>query len=164
MNMSAVDYFLRLEGIDGESPDPRHKNEIEIESWNWGTANGGTQHSGGGGGAGKCKMEDFQFTMPVSKASPKLMLACACGTHIKTAVLTCRKAGDEQMEYYTITMTGVLVSSFRTGGTGAASVVPIDQVALNFGQIELEYKPQTDNGSLGAAIKAGYSPKENKKV
>jgi type VI secretion system secreted protein Hcp len=162
--MSAVDYFLKLDGIEGESDDDTHKNEIEIESWNWSAANSGTQHSGGGGGAGKVKMEDFSFVMPVSKASPRLMLACATGQHIKDAILTCRKAGDTQVEYYKITMTGVLVSSFRTGGSGGATLLPVDHVSLNFARIELDYKPQTDTGALGGSVKAGYSPKTNTKV
>jgi type VI secretion system secreted protein Hcp len=162
--MSAVDYFLKIDGVHGESADPQHKDEIEVETWSWGAANAGTQHSGGGGGAGKCKMDDFRFAMPVSKASPRLMLACATGQHFKEAVLTCRKAGDEPVEYYKITMKGVLVSSFRTGGTGTASILPVDQVALNFAQIELDYKPQTDTGALGGSVKAGYSPKTNTKV
>jgi type VI secretion system secreted protein Hcp len=156
---------LKLDGIQGEAKDENgHANEIEVESWNWGAVNSGTQHSGGGGGAGKVKMDDFNFVMPVCQASPKLMLACATGQHIKTALLTCRKAGTEQVEYYTIKMTGVLVTSFRTGGTGAASILPVDQVALNFAQIEFDYKPQSETGTLGGSIKAGYSPKENRKV
>jgi type VI secretion system secreted protein Hcp len=161
--MSAVDYFLDIDGIPGEGPE-KHETQIQLESWNWSEANSGTQHQGSGGGAGKVKMDDFHFIMPVSKASPKLMLACATGQHIKKAVLLCYKAGGEAVEYYKITMTGVLVTSFRTGGTGSAGILPVDQVALNFAQIEFEYKPQSADGTAGAAIKTGFSPKDNKKV
>src|SRR3712207_8560183 len=38
----------------------------------------------GGGGAGKVTMQDFHFTMKMNKASPKLMLACAQGDHIRS--------------------------------------------------------------------------------
>lgn len=31
--MAALDYFLRIDGIEGESLDFKHKGEIEIESW-----------------------------------------------------------------------------------------------------------------------------------
>ena len=75
--MAAVDYFLKIDGIDGESQDAKHKNEIHIESWSFGATQGGTSGSGGGGGAGKVSMQDFHFVMGVNKASPKLMLACA---------------------------------------------------------------------------------------
>ena len=34
----AVDYFLKLDGIEGESADSNHKNEIQIMSWSWGAS------------------------------------------------------------------------------------------------------------------------------
>lgn len=161
--MAAVDYFLKIEGIDGESTDDKHKNEIDVLSWSWGEANSGSHGAGGGGGAGKVMMQDFSFTMKVNKASPKLMLACATGEHLKKATLTCRKAGKEQQEYLVIKFTDLLVSSFQTGGS-AGEVVPVDQVSLNFAKIEYEYKPQKADGTLDSAVKAGYDLQANKKV
>jgi len=77
--MAAVDYFLKLDGIEGESHDSKHKNEIDVQSWSWGESQTGTHAGGGGGGAGKVSMQDFHFVMQNNKASPKLMLACASG-------------------------------------------------------------------------------------
>src|SRR5262252_6314875 len=116
--MAAVDYFLKIEGIDGESFDSKHKGEIDIHSWSWGATQQGAHAAQGGGGAGKVSMQDFHFTMNVNKATPKLMLACASGEHIPKAVLTCRKAGKEQQEYLKVTLTDLLISSFQTGGRG----------------------------------------------
>ena len=162
--MAAVDYFLKIEGIEGESTDHKHKNEIQLESWSWGASNMGTHHSGGGGGAGKVAMQDFHFVMKHSKASPKLMLACATGEHLKKAVLVCRKAGKDQQEFLKITMTDCLVSSYQTGGSSHSDVIPTDQVSMNFAKIEKEYKEQKADGSLGGATKAGYDVKANTKV
>ncbi len=159
----AVDYFLKIEGIEGESTDSTHKNEIDIDSWTWGETNAGTFSSGGGGGAGKVTMQDFHFTMKVNKASSKLLLACATGEHLKTSLLTCRKAGKEQQEYLKIKFSDCLVSAFQTGGS-AGDVIPVDQISLNFAKIEYEYKEQKPDGTLGGAIKAGYDLKTNKKV
>ena len=86
--MAVVDYFLKLEGIDGESEDKTHSKEIHIESWSFGEQQSGTMAHGGGGGAGKVQMHDFHFVMKTNAASPKLFLACASGEHIKKAVLT----------------------------------------------------------------------------
>src|SRR5690348_15275823 len=160
--MAVVDYFLKLDGIDGEATDHKHGKEIEVESWSWGEVQSGTSAHGSGGGAGKVSMQDFHFTMHVNKASPKLMLACATGEHIKKAVLTCRKAGKEQHEFYKITLSDLLVSSFQTGGSGQADIVPVDQVSLNFAKIEWEYKEQKPDGSLGGSVKAGYDVKAQK--
>jgi type VI secretion system secreted protein Hcp len=161
--MAAVDYFLKIDGIDGESSDDKHKGEIDVLSFSWGSTNSGVSATGGGGGAGKVDMGDFHFTMAVNKATPKLMLACASGQHFKTAVLVCRKAGGEQQEYHKVTMSDVLVSSYQTGGS-AGEIVPTEQFALNFAKIEYEYKPQKADGSLDAAVKAGWDLKANKKV
>lgn len=157
---AAVDYFLKLDGIPGESTDSKHKNEIDIESWSWGESNSGAQGGGGGGGAGKVSMQDFHFTMKVNKASPKLFLACATGQHIKDALLVCRKAGKEQQEYLKIKFSDLLVSSYQTGGA-SESVVPTEQISLNFAKIELSYAPQKPDGKLDSPVVHNYSLKEN---
>ncbi len=162
-NGGAVDYFLKLEGVEGESQDSKHKNEIELLSWSFGATQSGTMHMGGGGGAGKVSMQDMSVTKVMDKASPKLLLACANGEHISKAVLVARKAGKEQQEYYKITLTDVLVSGYNTSGH-SQSGVPMDQVTLNFGKIECEYKEQKKDGTLGGVIKTGYDLKQNKAV
>src|SRR5262249_13978585 len=146
--MAAVDYFLKVDGIPGESPDAQHPGEIQLLSFSWGESQGGTMAFGGGGGAGKVQMEDFRFTMHVNKASPRLFLACATGEHIKQAVLTGRKAGNGQQDYVKVTFTDVLVSSCQTNGDGQAGSLPVDQVSLNFAGLEFEYKVQQANGTL----------------
>lgn len=157
----AVDYFLKLEGIEGESQDSKHKAEIDLESWSWGETNAGSHAYGSGGGAGKVDMHDFSFTMRVNKASPKLLLACANGSHIKTAMLTCRKAGKDQQEYLKIKFSDLLVSSFQTGGS-SGDVVPVDQIAINFSKIEYEYAEQKSDGTLGTKVPVHWDLKTNK--
>jgi type VI secretion system secreted protein Hcp len=159
----AVDYFLDIEGIEGESQDDKHKAKIDVENWSWGETQAGTFGGGGGGGGGKVNMQDFQFVMKVNKASPKLMLACATGEHLKGATLICRKAGGEQQEYISIKFTDILISSYQTGGS-AGDMIPVDQVSFNFAKIEYEYKPQKPDGSLDSPVKVGYDLKANKKV
>src|SRR5262249_37716529 len=107
--MAVADYFLKIDGIEGESGDSKHKGEIEIDSFSFGATQTGTSGHGGGGGSGKVAMHDISFTARISKASPKLALACASGEHIKKAVLLCRKAGKDQQEFYKVTLSDVLV-------------------------------------------------------
>jgi type VI secretion system secreted protein Hcp len=162
--MAHVDYFLKLEGVDGESADKAKKGWIDLESWSWGASQSGTFSGGGGGGAGKVHMQDFHFVMKYSKASPKLMLACASGEHIKKGTLICRKAGTDQQEYLKIVMSDLLVSSYQSGGSSHGDVVPTDQISLNFAKIEIEYKEQDEKGGLKGATPAGWNVKENTKV
>ena len=157
----AVDYFLKIDGIDGESMDAKHKNEIQLESWSWGSTQVGSFGHSGGGGAGKVQMQDFHFVMKVNKSSPKLFDACATGSHIPKAVLVCRKAGKQQQEFLTVTFKDLLVSSYQTGGS-ANDIIPTDQISLNFADIEFDYKEQKADGTLGASVKKGYNLKEQK--
>jgi type VI secretion system secreted protein Hcp len=162
--MADRDYFLKIDGIDGESQDSKHKGEIQLTSFSWGANNDGSFSSNKGGGAGKVAMQDFKFTMDANKASPKLMLACATGQHIKSAVLTCRKAGKEQQEYLKYTLSDVLVSNYQTSTPSNGGAIPTDEVSFNFAKIEVEYKEQNADGTLGGAVKAGYDLKETKEV
>lgn len=162
--MAVQDYFLKIEGIDGESTDAKHKGEIDLESYSFGATNSGGHSYGGGGGSGKVSMNDFSFVMKINKATPKLMLACASGQHIPKAILTARKAGGNQEEFMKVTFSDLLVSSYHTSGSGGADVVPTEQISLNFAKIEFEYKPQKPDGTLDGAVKTGWSLKNNEKV
>jgi len=161
--MALVDYFLKIDGIEGESMDDKHKNEIDLESFSWGETNVGDAAYRGGAGAGKVSMQDIHFTKKVDKATPKLFEACATGEHLKKAVLVCRKAGKQQQEYLKVTLHDFIVSSYQTGGSHG-EVVPVDQFSLNFSKIEMEYKDQKPTGELGGTTKGGWDAKANKKV
>jgi type VI secretion system secreted protein Hcp len=162
--MAALDCFLRLDDIEGESQDAQHKGEVDLDMFSWGLQQFGTHATGGGGGAGKVHVQDFHFLMKVNKATPKLFLACASGQHIKQAVLTCRKAGGQQQEYVKVTMHDLLVSACRLGGSGDSDLIPMNDIQLNFAKIEFEYKEQKADGTLAAAVKAGWDVKQNKAV
>jgi type VI secretion system secreted protein Hcp len=154
--VAAYDYFLKIDGVEGESVDATHKGEIDVEAWNWGE----TQPTGG---AGRVAMNDFTFTIKLSKASPKLFLACAEGDHIKEGWLTARRAAGKETDYFLKwRFSDLQVSSYQTGA--AAGDAPQDQVALRFAKIEVEYKEQRADGSFGAGLKAGWDVKASHKI
>jgi type VI secretion system secreted protein Hcp len=153
--MAQVDYFLKLDGVDGESAQKGHEKEIELLSWSWGESNAGTSGTGGGGGAGKVSMQDFHFVMKMNVSSSKLFIACATGEHIASATLTCRKAGGTQQNFLKIKFTDLLVSSYQTGGSAHGDVVPTDQISLNFSKIQLAKGITKPAGQAGYDLKAG---------
>ena len=161
----AFDAFLKLDGIKGESQDSKHKDEIEIESFSWGVTQSGTLAFGGGAGAGKAQFQDFHFTTNVSKASPQLFVKCATGEHLKDGTLTLRKAGGDGrgVEFYKITLSDVLVSSYQNGGS-AGGDVPTDQFSLNFTKIAYSFSTQNADGQIGETINGGFDLKQNKKA
>lgn len=156
----ASDYLLEIDGIKGESSDKKHPGTLEIDSFSWGCSNSGTMASGGGGGAGKASFSDMVFSAGASKASPLLMLACATGQHIKSAKLFVRKQGTEQHEYYVITLSDILISSFQHSG-GGSNVM--ESFSMNYAKTELSYCPQKPDGSLDTAVKGSWNLKENVK-
>ncbi len=158
----AVDYFLKIDGIPGESKDSHHPDELELESFGWGETQAISHAAGGGVGAGKVEVHDLHFLAQMSKASPKLMLACAAGQHIKQAVLTARKAGGGQQEFLVIKLSDVLVTDYHTGGAAQSDTVPLDEVSFTFAKIEVEYRLQKPDGTLDAPVKAGWDVKGNK--
>jgi type VI secretion system secreted protein Hcp len=161
--VAAIDYFLHIDGVEGESTDAKHKAWIDVDSWSWGETQTAAAHPGGGGGAGKVAIQDFHFVTRVSKASPKLFLACAAGQHFKEAKLVGRKAGKGQQEFLTWTFSDVLVSSYQTGGSEAGDL-PTDQASLNFSKVKVEYRAQKADGSLEAPVTAGWDVKANSKL
>src|SRR5688572_15652893 len=98
----AIDMFLKLEGIKGESKDHKHKDEIHIESFSWGLTQEGTSGTGGGGGAGKVHVHDISITKKVDKSSCDLMYHLASGKHVKLGFVYVRKAGEKPVEYMKI--------------------------------------------------------------
>jgi type VI secretion system secreted protein Hcp len=158
----AVDAFLKLDGLPGESKDKAHPDEIEVFSFSWGVSNPGGL-STGGTGTGKASFQELNVTNNTHKSSPKLMLACCGGEHIKKAVLTLRKAGSSSFDYIKVTLTDVLVSSYQEGGDNGGNAA-VESVSLNFAKIEFSYTEQSADGSPGTVTTAGWDRLANTKT
>ena len=159
----AVDMFLKLDGVKGESKDHKHPDEIHIESFSWGLSQTGTGGAGGGGGAGKVSVHDISITKFVDKASPVLMLKCADGSHIKEGLITVRKAGENPVEYLKIKLTDVLISGVQDAGHGGDQLS--ENVTLNFSKFAVEYQEQGPDGkAAGGPVSMGWDVKANKKA
>ncbi len=159
----AVDMFLKLGDVKGESVDDKHKDEIDVLAWSWGLSQSGTTHTGSGGGAGKVNVQDVSLTKWVDKASPNLVLGCSIGKHYPEALLTVRKAGEKPLEYIKLTMKDVLVSSVSTGGSHGEDRLT-ENVTLNFAEYKMEYAPQKADGSGDAAVTAAFHIAKNVKI
>lgn len=152
----ACDIFLKVEGINGEAQDKDHKGEIDILAWSWGVSQSGTMHLGGGGGAGKANAQDISVTKYIDKSSPLLIKACTKGTHIKSAKLTVRKAGDKPLEYIIIELSDCLISSVSNGGSGGEDRLT-ENMTINFAEIKFTYTPQKFDGSADGKVPFGFN-------
>lgn len=158
----AVDMFIKIDDVKGESQDAKHKDEIDVLAWSWGMSQPGSFHGGGGGGSGKVSVQDLSITKYIDKSSPNLMLYCSNGSQYKEAKLTVRKAGGkEPLEYLIITMKDVIVTSVNTGGSGGADRLT-ENVSLNFREVHTDYQAQKPDGSKdGGPVKYGWNVAEN---
>ena len=160
--MAQVDYFLKFDGIKGESADAKHKDEIDIEAWSWGETNAAGHASGGGGG----RRQGVDAGLPLRDAHEH-------GEHLAHEGVRDRAAhqgGD------------ALRAQGRQGPAGVPrdqdagrpdQLVPdgrirrrrrrsADQVSFNFSKIDVMYKPQKADGSLEAGLHFKYDLKAKK--
>ncbi len=160
----AMDMFLKIEPIKGETrdKDASKVGTIDVLAWSWGMSNSGTTHVGGGGGAGKVNVQDLSLTKYIDSASPSLQLACCNGKHFDEATITVRKAGETPLVYLTIKMTEVLVTSVSTGGSGGEDRLT-ENVSLNFSKVEVNYTPQDKSGKGGDPMPYIWNIAENVK-
>ena len=143
--MAAFDYFLKLDGIPGESVDAKHKGEIDVLSWSWGMQ--GRPSLGGGAASGKATINDLKIVKRLDSASTALMLALRTNEPIQKAVLTQRKAGKGQLEYLKITIEQGRVTSLSVdAGETAGGPQVVEKVSFTFNKIEVEYVPQGKDG------------------
>jgi len=157
----AVDMFLDLDGVKGESEVKGFEGKIQLLAWSWGMSQTGTTHHGSGGGAGKVNVQDLSFTHFVDSSTPVLHNACCKGTHFAKATLTMRKAGGDPLPYLRLLMTDVIVTSVSGGGSGGEDQ-QTENCTLNFAAFELGYQPQDNKGAKkGGEIVAKHDIAKN---
>lgn len=156
----AVDMFLRLDGIKGETLDKVRAGDIDVLAWSWGASNSGSAQVGGGAGAGKANVKDISVTKYVDRASPTLLLNTMNGKNIASGELVVRKAGEKPLEYLKIEMKGIIIASLSTGGSGGDDRLT-ENVSLNFAKYRLTYTPQNPDGSAGTPVQVQWNIVEN---
>lgn len=150
---AAVDMFIKIGDIAGESRDQAHRGEIDVLAWSWGMTTAR--------GAGGVEIQDLTLTKFVDKASPKLMQACSDGRPIPEATLTVRTAGTDPLEYLVIEMRDVRVSTVSTGSEGGEDRL-VENVNLNFGQVKVTYTEQDSDGKPVGKVEYSWNIEENR--
>jgi type VI secretion system secreted protein Hcp len=159
----AVEIFLKLDGIEGESQKQGAENQIEIFSFSNGAANPSSVSFGTGHGTGKVDITSLSLQKQLDKASPKLFQACCKGTHIANGTLIVREStgSDNPQTYWQYEMKEIFVDGISWGGsTGGGK--PSESISLSFKSIEINYWPQNSDGSLGTKIPASWDVSQNK--
>ena len=161
----AVDIHIKIDTIGGQSQIKGFEGQIQVQSFSWNMSQTTSFGSSSGGGAGRVNMGDLTFVHSVDKGTPKLMVACCTGAHLKDAILVCRKAGgDSAVDFMKITLTDVIVSSVSPTGSNDSDT-PSEAVSLSFAEYKVEYQEQDNKGAKkGGPVIAGFNVQKNVKT
>jgi type VI secretion system secreted protein Hcp len=155
----AVDFFLKLDTIQGESVDENFKDQINVMSFSWGGSQTTSVAGSGGSGAGKVNLADLSIMKYLDKATPKLFQAMCKGTHVATGTLSGVKAGADGKPFITIDFKELFITSVQTSGS---SEVPMESVSFSYNEIKIEYFQQNEQGILTSTGAITYDLKANK--
>jgi type VI secretion system secreted protein Hcp len=153
----ASDYYLLINGVNGESQNTQMPKNIELDSFSFGATNP-ADVGGKGLAAGKCSLSDFSFSCALDSSSWQIVKDLYSGAHVSSAVFTGMKAGGggSTYKYIVVTMTNCFITSHSTGG--GAQGVPSQSCSLAYEQIAFEYFTQdTSTGSTTSAGTATYN-------
>jgi len=155
----AVDYYLKLDGIEGEAATTGFEKQIQLLSFSWGGSQTTSVAGTGGSGAGKVDLSDLSIMKYYDKASPAVFKALVSGTHIKTGVLSATKAGAGGKPFLKISLGELFVTSHQVS---ASSEIPSESVSFSYNTIKVEYSTQNEQGILTAVGAVQYDIKANK--
>ncbi len=162
----AVDMFLKIEGIDGESTDDKHPKWIEILSYSHGVAQpvSGASRTGGRTG-GRADFQDFTISKTLDSATPDLNMYCCNGKHIPKIEVELCLATEDKHTFMKYVMDDVIVSSVSPGGSAESSESkPLEEVTFAYGKICWEYTPIDQAGNPGAAVDRTWDLEINKQA
>ena len=149
----AVDYFLKLADVPGESVAQNHNGEIQVLSWSWGGTQTSTVSATTGSGAGKVSLSDLNLMIQFDSSSAKLLKGLTLGTHYATATLAAVKAGAANANYVTLDLTEVFIASLQLS---ASSDVPSASISLTYKTYTYNYFQQKTDGTVTNAGTTSY--------
>ncbi|MGA9668440.1 MAG: type VI secretion system tube protein Hcp, partial [Terracidiphilus sp.] len=132
----AVDFFLKLDGISGESVDDKHKDWIQILSFSWGAHQVTSVAGTGGSGAGKADLADLSIMKYLDKSTTPLFKALTTGAHIKTGNMEAVKSGGNGKPFLKVDFKELFVTSIQLSGS---SEIPTESVSFSYNEIKTEY-------------------------
>ncbi len=156
----AVDMFLKIEGVDGESKDEGHVDWIEIVSYGHGLTNEvlGT----GGGGTSAPVHSPVVVRKLMDKSSPFLFDALNKGSSFRNATFDFEDRGQAvPYLFLKVTLEDLYVTSYSLASEEAGADRPVEEVAFTYTRITMTYWPQNTDGTQGPPITVGWDVAQN---
>lgn len=160
----AIDVYLYIDGIKGESADDRHKDWIECKSVNWGVEQprSATSSTSGGHTAERCEHRDIVISKLADLSSPILLQTCAAGRTIPKAKFEFMRADaqGERVKYFEIEIDNVLVSCISPGVEEGD--ILLEEVGFKFSRVRWKYTQQKISGGAGGNTSGGWDLATNR--
>jgi len=162
----AIDVYLYIDGIKGESADDRHKDWIECKSVSFGVEQpkSATASTGGGHTAERCEHHDIVISKLADLSSPILLQTCSAGRTIPKAKFEFMRADaqGERVKYYEIELENVLIGAVSPAVEEGD--ILSEEVALKFSKIKWKYTQQKISGGAGGNTSGGWDLASNRVV
>jgi type VI secretion system secreted protein Hcp len=160
----AIDVYLQIDGIKGESADDKHKDWIECKSVEWGVKQprSATASTGGGHTAERCEHTEITVTKLADLATPLLLQTCSSGKTIPKAKLEFMRADGqgERVKYFEIELENVLIGEV-TPSVKQGDILS-EELGLKFSKIKWKYTQQKVSGGAGGNTSGGWDLASNK--
>jgi len=158
----AVDIYVKINGIPGESTDSKHKGWLEALSVSKSVDQPVSQASASGGRTGgRADFSQIMCTSTVDKAYPLLMLHAANGNHISEILVEFCEQVKDKHTFMKWTLTDVIVSHVGLSAAGG-DAKPIADYSFAYGKLKEEYTEVDHMGKPGATTEATWNLEENK--
>ncbi|KQQ31911.1 cytoplasmic protein USSDB7A [Duganella sp. Leaf126] len=162
----AIDVYLQIDGIKGESGDDRHREWIECQAVSFGVdqPRSATASTAGGHTAERCEHRDIVFSKLADLSSPVLLQTCAAGRTIAKAKFEFMRADaqGERVKYYEIEIENVLIGAVHP--SVVQGDILTEQVSLKFSKIKWRYTQQKTGGGAGGNSSGGWDLAANRIV
>ncbi|PWF48809.1 Hcp family type VI secretion system effector [Massilia glaciei] len=160
----AIDVYLQIDGIKGESTDSKHQGWIECESVSWSISQprSATSSTGGGHTAERCELSDISFVKMADLTSPILAQTCAAGKTIPKAKFEFMRADGAgvPVKYYELELENVLIG--HVAPSIAAGSIMTEALALKFSKVKWRYTQQKVGGGAGGNTSGGWDTAANR--
>ncbi|ELX09825.1 type VI secretion system effector Hcp1 family [Janthinobacterium sp. HH01] len=162
----AIDVYLYIDGIKGESNDDRHKDWIECKSVSFGVEQpkSATASTGGGHTAERCEHRDIVISKLADLSTPILLQTCSAGRTIPKAKFEFMRADaqGERVKYFEIEVENVLIGAVSPAVEEGDILT--EDVALKFSKIKWKYTQQKISGGAGGNTSGGWDLASNRIV